>query len=128
MIDPIGAASFPCGEIPEHRKKAQKNTPKKANHKHEYESVILSYITSHFKLTPGGFVPGRTYAAGKRCTVCGRLDTGFPDGKCPEVYHRIKMEKPSGDVIHHIIRHEYLHLPVIKVKSLFDLKEENIYG
>ena len=128
MIDPIGAASFPCGEIPKHRKKAQKSTPKKANHKHEYEPIILSYIEPNFKLTPGGFVPGRTYTAGKRCTICGRLDTDFPSGKRPKVYQRIKMERPSGDVIHHIILHEYLHLPVIKVKSLLDLKEENTNG
>lgn len=127
MIDPIGAASFPCGEIPKHRKKAPKNTPKKADHKHEYESVLLSYISKNAYFNPAvGFLPARSWYAGKRCIHCGRLDLGFPDGTCPAVAHHVNVKDGKKHFV--IINPDYAHLPEVRVNDLFDLKEENTYG
>lgn len=128
MIDPIRAASFPCGEIPRHRKKAVKKTPKKADHKHEYEPVIFRYTLEHFKLTDRGFISGRSYSPGRRCTICGRLEHGFDDRTLsPIVYNVIKMPRPNGEVTTiHLLKEEYRHLPVVNLKDYFKLeKEEN---
>lgn len=127
MINAVSGAGFPCGEIPRHRKKAKKNTPKKADHRHEWDPVIFSYINPNFKLTPGGFISGRSFYAGSRCLSCGKLTLGFPDGSCPMVYHVIKIPRPDGgEKTRHLVRAEYLHFPEVRVKDLFKLeKEEN---
>lgn len=59
-------------EVMRHRKKSKKKPPKKANHKHEYEPVILEYENRHGKLsTEKGFEPAIDYSLGKRCKICG---------------------------------------------------------
>lgn len=126
MIGPVSAAGFPCGEIPKYRKKAPKKTPKKADHKHEYERVILSYINQSGAFDPfRGFVPRRDYSAGSRCIHCGRLTVGFPDGKAVAVAARVPTDGTqfSGKKII-VLKPEYRDLPVVKVKSIFDLELE----
>lgn len=130
MIEPVGSTRFPCEEIPRHRKKAAKKTPKKADHKHEYEPVVLSYINRNaFFSGERGFVPARDWAAGRRCILCGRLEHGFPDGSHPQVSARVDIPWANGTTKRTIIRKvEFAGLPEIRVKDYFKLEEEKIYG
>lgn len=62
-------------EVARHRKKA-----KKANHKHEFEPVILKYFNKQLTFSKtNGFVGGIDYNRGSRCKICGLLRHGFPD-------------------------------------------------
>ena len=125
MIGPVSSCVFPCGEIPRYRKKSQKRPPKKADHKHEYEPVILSYIAEHGDFSKErGFIPMRSFCAGSRCTICGRLNHGFPDGKAVTVADVKKLPWPTGDKRFSQIRPEYRSLPVVKLSDYWTLKEE----
>lgn len=130
MIEPVSSPRFPCEEIPKYRKKAAKKTPKKADHKHEYEPVILSYIDRNaFFSRERGFVAARQWCAGQRCTICGRLEHGFPDGSHPQVSARMELPVPDGTTRRTIVRKpDFAHLTEVRVKSYFDLEEEKIYG
>ena len=132
MIGPVSAAGFPGDQIPKYRKKAVKKTPKKANHKHAYEPVIFRYINqqSHF-YADRGFVADYDYAAGSRCTICGRLDHGFPEesgmGKVPAVCSRVTIPVPwdtnASPRKRNILKPEYSHLPLVIVEDYWKLKE-----
>lgn len=129
MIEPVRGASFPCGEIPRYRKKAAKRTPKKADHKHDYEPVILSYLNPYGEFSrERGFVSHTDYCAGRRCKICGRLDYGFDNGRNVSVANRITIPWIDGTERHrYVIKEEYRHLPVVKVKDYWHLdKEEKI--
>ncbi len=102
MIDPIGAASFPCGEIPRHRKKATKQAPAKAKHKHDYEPVILVYTNPCSVLTERGFLPGTDYYPGRACRYCGKIVRGFADGVS------VITTRLDGTTI--VLKPEYQHL------------------
>lgn len=114
-------------DAPKYRKKTKKNTPKKADHAHEYESVILSYINKYDTFSPErGFVTGRSYAAGRRCTICGQLTYGFAGEGVVDVAGRYEYTDVFGR--HHskrIILPKFSHLPVVEVKNYWNLKEEN---
>lgn len=126
MIEPIRGASFICSEVPRHRKKSARKPPKKADHAHEYEPVILSYIEPCGALSPErGFVPLRTYHAGSRCIHCGRLIRTFPDGESPYVVRRCSAPWPNGEVKKwHELLQDFRHLEVVKVRDLITLKKE----
>lgn len=130
MIEPISPARFPCEEIPRYRKKAAKKTPKKANHKHEYEPVILSYINDNAIFdTAQGFIAQRDYVAGSRCTVCGKLAYGFPTGPAVSVASIICFPWVNGTVKKHIVLlDEFKHLPIVNVNDIWRLKEETKNG
>lgn len=68
-------------DAPKYRKKSKKKTPKKANHKHEWEPVILEYYNKNRDFDrERGFVGGRDFCRGSRCVICQKLALGFPDG------------------------------------------------
>lgn len=126
MIAPVSSTCFPCEEIPRYRKKAVKKVPKKADHKHEYESVILSYINPQSTFSPErGFIPGRDYAAGRRCRICGRLDYGFADSSNPRVETVIRIPWQNGtERKSKLIAEQYRHLPVVRIKDYWTLEKE----
>lgn len=126
MIEPIRGACFPCGEIPRHRKKAIKRTPKKADHKHDYESVVLSYLNPYGELSrERGFVTQRDYCAGRRCRLCGKLDYGFADGSNPSVAVRITIPWQDGTERKRIlVKEEYRALPEVRIKDYWKLEKE----
>ena len=125
MIGPVSAPSYVCEEVPRHRKKAIKKVPKKSNHKHTFEPVILSYINPNGEFSPErGFISQRDYCAGRRCSICGKLDYGFPDGKPVRVASRIEIPWFGEKVKKHIvINPEYKHLPVVEIKDYWKLEE-----
>lgn len=132
MIGPVSPACFPCGEVPRHRKKSAKKPPKKADHKHTYERVILRYTdpSAHFYLERG-FVADYTYAAGCRCTICGRLGRGFPaeEGSGAvrtneAVFSRINIPLFGESVRkRNVLKPEYANLPLVEVEDYWKLKE-----
>lgn len=125
MIEPIRGASFPCGEIPKYRKKAAKKTPKKADHKHEYERVILRYINSQLAFSPErGYISGEDFYPGRRCTICGRLERGFEDGIAPRVCMVINMRMNGVLIKRRLISEQYRHLPVVRIRNFWTLEKE----
>lgn len=130
MIDPVSSTCFPCGEIPRYKKKSQKKTPKKANHRHEYSPVILSYIDKYSDFSrERGFVPMRVYSAGSRCTVCGRLIHGFPGSEPTRVARTVKIPWVNGTERRYCeVLEDFKHLPVVEVTDYWTLKEEKTYG
>lgn len=103
-------------QIAPYRKKVKKKTPKKADHKHEYEAIVLSYINpNRFFTKERGFFSGHDSCPGRRCTICGRLELGFPKGVFPE--HKFWM---TGQDL--IIK--YPGLPVVEVNDIFKLNND----
>lgn len=114
-----------------HKKKAQKHTPKKADHKHEYQPVILhGYNRVGILDKARGFVPRLEYIAGQRCIHCGKLDYGFPDSPtCIPVSWDLEVPWVSGGTKKvNILLDEYRFLPLVEVNNLWDLKEEKRNG
>lgn len=72
-------------EVMPYKKRSKKKPPKKANHAHEWESVILSYWNKYYKFNKEtGFIGGIDECAGKQCKICGKLEIGFPKGSVEE--------------------------------------------
>lgn len=104
-----------------HRKKASKKTPKKANHKHTWEDVILrENITLPFGLGCDSV----SYHAGKRCTICGKLSFGFESGEPVQVSENHRMQTPAGVFNMPEVLPEFRSLPMYEVKSIFNMKDE----
>lgn len=125
MIGPVSAAGFVCEEVPRHRKKAAKKTPKKSNHRHTYEPVILSYINPNGEFSPErASTSGAIILLGDKSTFGRELDYGFPNGKPVRVASRIEIPWFGGSVKKHIIINpEFKHLPVVKIKDYWKLEE-----
>lgn len=130
----IGAIHF-CGlnyfdDAPRYKKPSKKSPPKKADHKHIYdEKVLLKYFNREATFTPEhGFVGETDWCAGSRCTICGRLKVGFPDGTVPRVVGFVTI--PWGDTFRRrrVLKPEYANLPEVCVNNIFDLKEEKKDG
>lgn len=131
MSDSTCCSDFELGESPRRRKKAKEKTPKKANHRHSYEPVILSYIQSESKFVRLAgqmqWIGARRYFAGKRCTICGKLDYGFPGGSSAEpadreiFYTDINTGHPC---VFYEKNYKYNNLPVIRLQSLYPLEKE----
>lgn len=114
-------------DVPRYRKKAKKNPPKKADHEHEYESVILKYTNKYREFNQErGFVAGTDYAAGRRCIHCGKLTYGFVGAGCVPVAGKLEFTDVFG---HKHSRREilpkYRDIPVVAVKDYWNLKEES---
>lgn len=124
-VQPASPACFPCGEIPRYRKKSQKTPPKKADHKHEYEPVIFRYFNKYSWFSrERGFTGDYDYAAGQRCTVCGRLEHGFPDGSHGPVAATVNIPWQDGTTRkRRIIIGAFTHLPIVSVQDYWKLKE-----
>ena len=107
-------------DVAPYRKKSKKSVPKKSNHKHIYEPVILEYWNPQFKFDHRGFVGGVDKYPGSRCNVCGKLATGFPKGSVEEE----KMTAHYGvafsrrDVLN---SPEFTYLDVCNVNNIWDL-------
>lgn len=125
MIGPVSPACFPCGEVPKYRKKSAKKPPKKANHKHTYERVIFRYLNPQCFFYPEyGFVGDYSYSAGSRCTVCGRLEHGFPGDGGVCVSQTVRMPRfNEPDRKRNILKPEYVSLPIVEVEDYWKLKE-----
>lgn len=130
----IGAIHY-CGpgyfdDAPRYKKPSKKSPPKKADHKHDFsERVLLKYFNRNAGFTyEHGFTGETDWCAGSRCTICGRLKVGFPDGTVPRVVGFISI--PWGDTIRQrrLVKPEYADLPEVKVNNIFDLKEEKNDG
>lgn len=95
-------------DVARYKKKSNKRTPKKANHKHEYEDVVFKYYRKEKSFSKSnGFIGGIDYCIGSRCKICGRLDYGNSLGY---------------NFIHEANAHpENLGLPVVEVKDIWKL-------
>lgn len=106
-----------------YRKKKQKPRRPKSNHKHEYEPVILEYYNKHLSFNrERGFIGGPDCCGGRRCSICGRLELGFPEGT-PEyetwkTNHGIRVEKFN-------LYAKYPNIARVKIQDIWakDLKE-----
>ena len=67
-------------EIMRYRKKAQKNTPKKSNHKHEYVNCVYGFNGQKFS-RERGFEPVPELSIGTYCPVCGKIGTTYDEGE-----------------------------------------------
>ena len=98
-----------------YRKASKKSPPKKANHKHTYEPVVLSYFNDHMEFSrERGFVGGVDTCGGRRCTICGHLEVGFPKDFDADVYRGLFWSKEDLKII-------YPDLPVIPVNDIWKL-------
>lgn len=114
--------NYNVDEAPRYRKKKTKKTPKKANHKHEWEPVILDYWNKNIQFLPEkGFVGGDDSCRGRRCIICGKLAFGFPEGfeekPTPSTWWSYRNKHLTMD---------YPNLPRVRVKDIWanDIKEE----
>lgn len=57
---------------------------KKSNHKHEYEKIILHYL-------------GDTFAWGRECRICGRIDSTFKSSNWNTDDFKISGENKYGE-------------------------------
>lgn len=97
-------------EVPKYRKKAVKKTPKKARHKHQYEPVVIKYLNIYKSFEKErGFIPGIDFCCGSKCSVCGRVEYGFPKAFEPN-----PRNWPRGDDV--IVT--YPGLPIVEVKDI----------
>lgn len=63
-------------EVMPYKKKSSRKPPKKAKHKHDWEPVIFEWLNPNYKYDKNkGFVEGYSYYCGKRCKICGRLES-----------------------------------------------------
>ena len=61
-------------EVPKYKKKSQKVTPKKADHKHEAAFCVYEYTTDRYTIEHGHEkLPA--CAIGTYCTICGKILT-----------------------------------------------------
>ena len=56
-----------------HRKKSQKRTPKKHNHKHDFQDCIFEWDNPQGKLTEKGFILKHEMLGGTYCTICRKV-------------------------------------------------------
>jgi len=62
-------------EVPRYKKRRKKTTPKKADHKHKLEDVIIIYNNPYHKFSKAyGFVCGEEQLIGQRCMICGKIN------------------------------------------------------
>lgn len=104
-----------------YRKRSKKTPPKKADHKHEYEPVILEYWNDHLNFDrEKGWVGGYDMERGSRCRICGKLALGFPRSSEENAMFsgRFGMSFSRRDVLS---GEEFRHLDVCNVKDIWDL-------
>ena len=106
-----------------YKKKAKKVVPKKADHRHEYEPVIISFhdIRHHINpSSPTGFDEGESYCPGSRCKICGRLEHDFPKGsECRERCHHSAFYLAIGNRCE--LMKEFPELDVVSVDDFWNL-------
>ena len=74
-------------EIMPYRKKAKKNTPKKYDHKHQFEPCVVEFMGK--RLDKGhGFIPHKKTHIRDYCIICGKLQ--------PEDWSRWWIKKKDG--------------------------------
>lgn len=103
-------------EMP-YKKGSKRKPPKKADHKHEYESVLFEWWNPDKKLdSEKGFVGDWDYSLGRRCKICGRLQRG----KVPSFYI------PGSRAYQLIqdVRTVYSNLPIVRIKDLYSREIE----
>lgn len=54
--------------VPKHKKKSKKGGTSRANHKHDYKTVLL---TKYYEYTPGK--KSKSVSPAKVCSICGRV-------------------------------------------------------
>lgn len=60
-------------EITPHRKRSQRKSPKKTDHKHDYQPCVFEYDSLEFDKAHG-LVPGKIKTGfGMYCTICGKI-------------------------------------------------------
>ena len=102
-------------EVPKYKKKAKKNTPKKASHKHEWEPVILGYPKLKLSQERGFFSDEeKVYVRGGRCIICGRLDLNYPCTASDFI---------DGLNDRHPLPERFPNYPVIEVDDIFSLND-----
>ena len=69
-------------EIPTYKKKSKKKGQPRADHKHTYETVLL---TSYFHFNFGEYRTSERKCPTKVCTICGRIDDVDYDDSLYEV-------------------------------------------
>ena len=106
---------------PYRSRKSKRKPTKKANHKHEYEPVVLQYWNRYMRVTPEqGWYGGWEECGGKRCVHCGRLEIGFPDGFEPTETRRYFWPMNQlGDICV-----KYPNLEIVRVKDIYKNKLE----
>lgn len=102
-----------------YRKKAKKRKPKKANHKHEFEPVILKYFNKQLTFSKtNGFIGGIDYNRGSRCKICGLLRHGFPDQDTRFLCFPILNMRFGRELLE-----EYPDLPIVEVNDYWHLND-----
>ncbi len=59
-------------DVPKYRKKSQKKTPKKSNHKHEWENCVYETDSVGYSKEKG-FYKTAELTIGKYCPICGKI-------------------------------------------------------
>jgi hypothetical protein len=76
-------------ETPKYRKKKAKKTPKKADHKHKYQNIIIEY--TYPRNYPVSRLAGKpAYALESYCAICGKLGSPVSDKKAEKMFPNIK--------------------------------------
>lgn len=82
-------SDYDYGEVEaKYKKKTSKRTPKKANHKHLYQNVIIEY--RYPRNYPVQNLAGKpTQALESYCTVCGKLSSAKYDSEAQNLFPKI---------------------------------------
>ena len=60
-------------DVPKHRKRAEINTPKKADHKHDYVHVLVRRQYTRTDFVSGTRIPLPMISHGTQCSICGKI-------------------------------------------------------
>lgn len=97
-----------------YKKKSEGIKVKKSNHKHEWEPVILTYFNKWKDFShENGFIGGIDSCRGRRCTYCGKLKCGFPEGFEEEPFTFYSSNQDY--------RIKYPNLPSVPVEDIWKL-------
>lgn len=104
-----------------YKKRSKKTVPKKADHKHDYEPVIIECWNPELKYERNkGFIGGTDLHPGSRCKVCGKLALNFPRGSLE--YSSFMEHYGIPFIRREVLKEsEFSHLDVCNVKNIWDL-------
>ncbi len=102
-----------------HRKKSKtsskSNSSKRADHKHQYERIILKWICG--------------FRWAKRCAICGRVDDSFGGFSSARYQDFIR---PAEENRSRIVNHNYLSIPEIRTKypsiDIYKIDDRALHG
>lgn len=105
-------------EVPKYKKKAKKKPSKKADHKHDWEPVLIRWTNKNAVYSrERGFTSGVEHRSGSRCKICGKLSAGFSKAFDLEPLPW----KDKSWIFRQDLRPMYPDLPIVEADDYYNL-------